>query len=173
MAKTRTKKEEIVSKLDEQIRNAKAAVIVSYRGLKVSETEELRNLLRSKGASFNVTKNTLVKISLTKQGIEFDEKIFDYPVAIAFTDADEVMPAKEIDLFAKKHEAVQILGGILENKMIDAEMVKKLATLPSREELLARVVGSISAPLSGMVNVMAGNLRGLVNVLNSYKEKIN
>jgi len=172
MAKTRTKKEEIVSKLDSQLAEAKAAVLVSYKGMKVTETEELRNILREKGVSFNVTKNTLAKIVLTKHGIEFDKSIFEKPVAIAFASQDEVVAAKEIALYAKKHEALEILGGILENKMIDAAIVSRLASLPSREELLAKVVGSISAPLSGMVNVMVGNLRGLVNVLNSRKEKI-
>jgi len=171
MPKTREKKESLITKLDEQLASAKSAVLIDYKGLKVSETEELRKALRAKGAQFNIAKNTLVKIALKKHGIEFDEAIFKKPVAIAFAMQDEVSPAKEIDLFAKKHEAVEILAGILENKMIDSASVKKLASLPSREELLAKAVGSIAAPLSGMVNVLAGNLRGLVNVLNSYKEK--
>lgn len=171
MAKSRVKKEELIDRLDQQLKDAKSAVLVDYKGLKVSETEELRKALRAKGADFNVTKNTLVKIALKKHGIEFDEAIFKKPVAIAFAMEDEIAPAKEIDLFAKKHEAIEILGGILENKMIDGAMVKRLALLPSREELLAKAVGSIAAPLSGMVNVLAGNIRGLVNVLNSYKEK--
>jgi len=171
MPKTRAKKEELISKIESQLTEAKSAVLVNYKGLKVIETEELRNALREKGVSFNVAKNTLVKIALKKHGIAFEKGIFEKPVAIAFAVTDEVAPAKEIDLFAKKHEALEILGGILEKKMIDASAVKQLASLPSREELLAKMVGSISAPLSGMVNVLAGNIRGLVNVLNSYKEK--
>lgn len=171
MAKTREKKEELISTFNERIENAKSAVIVNYKGLKVKETEELRKALLAKGVNFNVAKNTLVKIALKKNGIEFDESIFKKPVAIAFASADEVAPAKEIDLFAKKHEALEILGGILEKKMIDADAVKRLASLPSREELLAKMVGSIASPLSGMVNVLAGNIRGLVNVLSAYSEK--
>jgi large subunit ribosomal protein L10 len=171
MAKTKQKKEELISKLDNQLQIAKSAVIVDYKGLKVNETEELRNILRAKGVQFNVSKNTLVKIALTKHGIEFDESIFKRPVAIAFAMEDEIAPAKEIDLFAKKHEAIEILAGILENKMIDASAVKRLALLPSREELLAKMVGSIASPLSGMVNVLAGNIRGLVNVLQAVSNK--
>lgn len=170
MPKTRVQKEELISKLDEKLINAKSAVLVDYKGLKVKETEELRKTLRTKDVDFHITKNTLVKIALKKQGIEFDQAIFKKPVAIAFASSDEVAPAKEIELFTKKHEALEILAGILEKKMIDAAAVKQLASLPSREQLLARVVGSIASPLSGMVNVMAGNLRGLVNVLNAYKE---
>ncbi|MFA7253444.1 MAG: 50S ribosomal protein L10 [Patescibacteria group bacterium] len=171
MAKTREKKEELIARLEEEISGAKAAVLVDYKGLKVKETEDLRNALREKGISFNVAKNSLVKIALKKNGITFEEGIFKKPIAIAFGKNDEVAAAKEIDLFAKKHEAMEILGGILEKKMIDAEMVKKLASLPSREELLAKMVGSIASPLSGMVNVLAGNLRGLVNVLKAVNNK--
>lgn len=171
MAKTKQKKEELISKLDNQLQIAKSAVIVDYKGLKVNETEELRNILRVKGVQFNVSKNTLVKIALTKHGIEFDESIFKRPVAIAFAMEDEIAPAKEIDLFAKKHEAIEILAGILEKKMIDASAVKRLALLPSREELLAKMVGSIASPLSGMVNVLVGNIRGLVNVLQAVSDK--
>jgi large subunit ribosomal protein L10 len=170
MAKTKEKKEELINKFDEQLSVAKAAVLVDYKGLKVSETEELRKALRAKGVQFNVTKNSLVKIALKKHGIEFDAEVFKKPVAIAFAVEDEVAPAKEIDLFAKKHEAVEILGGILEKKMIDSAAVKQLASLPSREELLAKAVGSIASPLSGFVNVLVGNIRGLVNVLNALKD---
>lgn len=172
MPKTKSKKEEIVAKLGSQLSGAKAAVLVSYKGMKVTETEELRNILRQKGVSFNVAKNTLVKIVLTKNGISFDQSYFEKPLAIAFAATDEVVAAKEIELFAKKNEAIEIIGGILENKMIGPDVVKKLAALPSREELLAKMVGSINSPLSGMVNVLAGNIRGFINVINSYKEKI-
>jgi large subunit ribosomal protein L10 len=171
MAKTREKKEQLISALDENIQSAKSAVLVNYKGLKVSEIEELRNKLRAKGVKFNVTKNTLVKIALKKHGIEFSGDIFKNPVAIAFAMEDETAPAKEIDLFAKKHEAIEILGGLLENEVIDEVMVKKLASLPSKEQLRGQLVGTLAAPISGFVNVMAGNLRGLVNVVRAMSEK--
>ncbi|MCX6808954.1 MAG: 50S ribosomal protein L10 [Candidatus Berkelbacteria bacterium] len=172
MAKTRELKSELIDSMNSKFDRAKSAVIVDYKGLKVKESEELRRLLRAKNVEFNVTKNTLVRIAMKKHGIEFDESIFKKPVAIAFAMGDEVAPAKEIDLFAKKHEALEILGGILENKMIDAAMVKKLASLPSKDQMRAQFVGTIAAPLSGFVNVMAGNLRGLVQVLNAYKQEL-
>lgn len=171
MAKTREQKESSVAALNDKLDQAKSAVLIDYKGLKVKETEELRKSLRQKSVDFHIAKNTLVKIALKKHGIEFDAEIFKKPIAIAFAMEDEVAPAKEISLFAKKHEALEILGGILEKKMIDAAAVKQLALLPSREELLAKMVGSIASPLSGMVNVLVGNLRGLVNVLQAISNK--
>lgn len=171
MAKTKEQKEKLLERLDDKISRMKSAVIVDYKGLKVKDTETLRNILREKGVEFNISKNSLTKIALKKSGIEFDESVFEKPVAIAFAMEDEVAPAKEITLFAKKNEAIEILGGILERKYIDEAMVKQLAALPSREELYGRVVGTIAAPLSGMVNVLAGNIRGLINVINGYKNK--
>jgi len=100
-----------------------------------------------------------------------DPEVFSKPLAMAFGKDDEVSAAKEVDLFAKKHEALEVLAGILDSRMVDAGTVKRLAALPSKEMLYGRLVGSIASPLSGMVNVLAGNLRGLVNVLNGYKEK--
>jgi len=171
MAKTKEQKKILLDGLDDKISRMKSAVIVDYKGLKVKETESLRNILREKGVDFNVSKNSLTKIALKKNGIEFDESVFAKPVAIAFAMEDEVAPAKEITLFAKKNEAIEILGGILERKYIDDSMVKQLAALPSREQLYGQIVGTITAPLSGMVNVISGNLRGLVNVLNGVKDK--
>ena len=84
---------------------------------------------------------------------------------------DEVTPARIVNTFAKTHEVVSIFGGLLEGKFIDSAMVKSLANLPSKTELLSRMVGSFNAPLSGLVNVLAGNLRGLARVLNAYKDK--
>lgn len=171
MAKTKEEKVKLLENLDSQMQRMKSAVIIDYKGLKVKETEILRNILREKGVEFNISKNSLTKIALKKSGIEFDESIFKKPVAIAFAMEDEVAPAKEITLFAKKNEAIEILGGILERKFIDDAMVKQLSLLPSREQLHTQVVGTIAAPISGLVNVFAGNMRGLVNVLNAHKNK--
>lgn len=172
MAKTKAQKEEQLNRLNEKVAGMKSAVIVEYKGLKVKETEELRNNLRKNDVDFHVAKATLAKMALKNQGIEIDETVFDKPFAIAFAMKDEVAGAKEIDAFTKKNEVLQVLGGILEGKFIDAAAVKRLAALPSREQLLGQLVGTIAAPMSGMVNVLAGNMRGLVNVLNARKDKI-
>lgn len=171
MPKTKEYKAELLGKISTKIQEAKSAVLVDYKGLTVKDISGLRNKLRESNIDFNVTKNTLFKIALKKEGIEFDEALFDQPLAVAFAFGDEIAPAKAITLFAKDHETMSIIGGILEKKMIDAEMISRLAKLPSREELLAKAVGSIAAPISGFVNVLAGNIRGLFNVLNGIKEK--
>ena len=171
MPKTREQKEKLIAGLTEKFGKAKSAVLFDYKGLKVKETEDLRKLLRDKSAEVIISKNTLVKIALSNTGIVVRDDILDKPLAIAFAYEDEIIPVKEIDLFAKKHEALEILGGIIENQFIDEFAVSRLAKLPSREELYAKMVGSIAAPLSGMVNVLAGNIRGLVTVLSAYRDK--
>ncbi len=170
MAKTRKEKEELVKSLEEKLDKAKSAVFVDYKGLKVAESEELRGKIRANDSEIMVIKNRLAKIALKNKGIEVDEDIFSRPVAITLSYQDEVAGAKEIDTFAKSHENLEILGGILENGFISADKVKQLAALPSREQLHAKVVGTIAAPLSGMVNVLQGNIRGLVNVLSQIKK---
>ena len=165
MAKTRKEKEELVKSLEEKLDKAKSAVFADYKGLKVSESEELRGKVRAQNSEIMVIKNKLAKIALKNKGIKVDEDIFARPIAITLSYQDEVAGAKEIDTFAKSHENLEILGGILENEFISADKVKQLAALPSKEDLYAKVVGTIAAPLSGMVNVLSGNIRGLVNVL--------
>lgn len=172
MAKTRMQKEEQLEKLDQSLQKMKSAVIVNYKGLKVKETEELRQSLRKSDADFHVTKGSLIRLALKNQGIKIKDTIFDQPFAISFAYGDETAPAREVNNFAKKNDILTVLGGILENQFIDAAAVKRLAVLPSREQLYGQIVGTIAAPLSGMVNVLAGNIRGLVNVLNAHKDKL-
>ncbi len=172
MAKTKAQKEEQLAAFEDNIAKMKSAVIVDYQGLKVKDTEELRKKLKAQAVDFHVAKVSLAKIAFKKYGIEIDEEILKKPVAIAFSLGDEVAGAKEISDYAKKNELVKILGGILEKKFISEVGIKQLASLPSRTELLARLVGTIAGPARGFVNVLSGNTRGLVNILNARKDKI-
>jgi len=171
VAKTRKEKEGIVLKLNEQLGSAKSAVFVNYKGLTVSETEELRDELRKNNVSFAVTKNKLFNIALKDKGIAIEKEIMNQPMAVAFGTSDEIATARGINDFAKTHESLEILGGLYQNEYIAKDRVLALANLPSREELYAKVVGSLAAPMSGMVNVLFGNLRGLVSVLALYKDQ--
>ena len=168
MAKSRAQKEMMLKALDENFK-AKKAVIVDFQGLSVKEMEELRNLLEQKGVEFGVLKNTLAKIALKNSNITIDNNILTKPLAMAFSD-DEVAPSKEIKDYSKEHEALEILGGIIEKEFVPVATINSLALLPSREELYTRLIGSIAAPISGLANALAGNLRGLVSVLKQYQE---
>jgi large subunit ribosomal protein L10 len=172
VAITREKKIELIAEITDKLKRSKAAVLTDYRGLTVEDTDEIRKQLRAKGVEYKVIKNTLLRKALTEAKLEFNlEDLEGHPIAIAFSYDDEIAPAKITYEFSKKNEKLEIIGGLLEGKGMNAIAVKSLASLSSRNDLYSRLVGSLAAPMTGLVNVMAGNLRGLVNVLNAYKEK--
>lgn len=170
MPKTKQQKETTIRTLAELLKQAKAVVFANFQGLKVKESEELRNQCREQNITCVAVKKTLLKKALQEIGFDVDVKKFSGGVASAFGLEDEVVPAQVFANFAKTHEAVKFFGGILEGKFIEASKVIELSKLPSKSELYAKLVGSLNAPVSGLVNVLAGNLRGLVGVLNSIKE---
>ncbi|OGY47622.1 MAG: 50S ribosomal protein L10 [Candidatus Buchananbacteria bacterium RIFCSPHIGHO2_01_FULL_47_11b] len=171
MAKTRKEKEVAVKDYSEKLTNALGLVFANFDGLSVKDVEALRKKCREQGIDYVVAKKTLMKRALAEAGIEgIDPKQFEKGVASVFSFDDEVAAAKVVGQFAKDHEALQPIGGLLEKKFIDSAMVMQLSKLPSKTELLAKVVGSIQAPVSGFVNVLAGNLRNLVYVINAIKE---
>jgi large subunit ribosomal protein L10 len=169
MPKTREQKAEILANLQTTI-SGKVALLVNYLGLTVKDTEVLRDELFSNQSSISIVKNSILKKAVEKAGFDIDESITDQPLAILSAE-DEVALSKILAKFAKAHEKVEIVGGWVDGKYIDAEYIVKLSKLPGREELLAKLVGSINAPISGMVNVLAGNIRGLVSVIKQYAEK--
>lgn len=171
MAKTKEQKDKLVDYLKTNLGEKRAAVLVNYQGLKVKEIEALRNKLGDKGIKFSVVKNTLFKLALKDHKFELDREVLTKPLAISFSD-DEVEVSKEITAGAKDAEAMEIVGGFVGGEFVTAETISQLSKLPGREELYAKLVGTLNAPISGLVNVMAGSIRALVNVLNNYKEKI-
>jgi len=170
MPKSRQQKEATLSSLSDGLKSAKAAVFANFQGLTVAQADELRNLCRKEGIKVLVAKKTLLKRAFGALGFEANPKVFQGGVATFYGTTDEVAPARIVNNFAKKNEVVAIFGGTLEGKYIDAVFVKNLASLPSKQELLGKLVGTINAPVSGFVNVLAGNLRALVSVLNNIKE---
>ena len=173
MAITRAEKEEAVAKLQSELSQLKLAVLTDYRGLSVSEISELRSKLRDEGMSYRVTKNTLLRIAAkqTPSLAEIDPTTFTGPMALAISSDDEIAPARVIFQYAKEHKALEIVGAITsEGEFLDPSQVKALATLPTREQLLGMLVGTIAAPLSGFVGVMGANVRGIVTVLQAIKE---
>lgn len=173
MAISRASKEQAVAQLSDDLSRIKLAVMTDYRGLSVPEVEELRGLLRDEGITYRVTKNTLLRLATQNNPAlaDVDPSTFAGPMALAMGFDDEVAPARVIFQYAKKHQALEIVGAVTgDGQVLDAAQVKALATLPTREQLIAQVVGTIAAPLSGFVGVMSGNVRSIINVLNALSE---
>jgi large subunit ribosomal protein L10 len=169
MAKTRQQKEETLAGLTAAFASAKSAVLVNYQGLKVKEAEELRRKADKEGVTYVVAKKTLLTKALKAAGTEYDVNQLSGMIGVA-TAADEVAAARLLSEFGKAHESMKILSAVVDGKIVNAAAVAALASLPSREVLLGQLVGTINGPVSGFVNVLAGNLRGLVNVLSSIKD---
>ncbi|MFI5240209.1 MAG: 50S ribosomal protein L10 [Candidatus Saccharimonadia bacterium] len=174
MAITRQAKVEAVEKLKDELGRIKLAVLTDYRGLTVAEVEQLRSNLRAENMSYRVTKNTLLKIAAagTANFKDLDPKDFAGPMALAMGFDDEVAPARVIFQYAKTHDALEIVGAITgDGQLLSAEQVVALAQLPTKEQLLAQLVGTIAAPLSSFVGVLSGNVRSIINVLNAVAEQ--
>ena len=164
-------KKVMVKEIKKKIDNSELVIFTQYSGLGVSSNEALRGDLRKVNAEYKVYKNTLVKRALSKdiEGLDSDA-ILAGPTSFVFSETDPVTPAKIVAKFSKENEALQIKGGLYQNAFITSDKVKELASLPSREELLAKLVYLLNAPISGLVNVLHGNLRKLVYALNAIKD---
>jgi large subunit ribosomal protein L10 len=173
MAVSRKEKESILSEIAGQLEGARSIVFADYRGTTVKKIDQLRKSLRKENVTTKVAKITLIKKALEAQGVEVGQMDFKAPVAMLVSKEDEVAPARLITEFAKENKNVRVLLGVMDNKVISSAEVSALAALPSKHELYGKLVGTINAPVSGFVNVLAGNLRGLVYVLNAIKESKN
>lgn len=170
MPKTRVQKEAKVQDLAANLKAMKSIVFANYEQLTVQDIEALRKLCRAEGVRYTVAKKTLLKKAMAEAGLAIDPKSIAGNFATLIAMEDEVAPARIAVKFAKTHEALAVKGGVLEGALVDAKAIMALAKLPSKQELLAKLVGSLNAPVSGFVNVLAGNLRGLVTVLVRYQE---
>ena len=171
MAKTRQQKEETLASLTEKLGRAKSAVFADFRGLTVKDATDFRRQCRKENVGCLVAKKTLMRLAFGQAGYEdIDPAKLEGSLVLVLGYDDEVAPAKLVAEFSKGHETLKVVAGVLERRMVDVSAVLALSKLPSKQELIASVVGSIRAPLAGLVNVLQGNLRGLVNVLNAVKD---
>lgn len=182
MALTKQQKQKIVEDLTQDFTHQKSMAFVDFQGLKVKDMADLRKRIKEVGGKLLVAKKTLIKIALEKAGFKpekelegetrqnFDVQNLSGQVGLVFAFEDPFSPLKAAYQFSQGNENLKILAGIFEGKFIGKDEVIALAQLPSREELLARLVGSISSPISGFVNVLQGNLRNLVFVLSAIKK---
>jgi len=172
MAVTKAKKEEILKSLDEKFGKAQAVYFADYRGLSVKEMGELRAKLREQGVEYQVAKKTLMKLSMKNAKLpDVPEELMQGPVGAAFGYEDVVAPVKLLHEYAKSAESLEILGGLVDGKFVSKAEAKSLALLPSRDELYAKMVGSMKSPISGLHGVLHGVLRSFVGVLKAHGDK--
>jgi len=174
----RPEKEKLVQELTETFKSSSLVLFADFTGLTVAQMTKLRRALREKmgsGAKLQVVKNTLLKMAL--RNAEYDvaaaEKAFFGPTAVLYvTQGDPVEAIKILNNFIKENKGTPVCKGIyLEKRYFPGEQLEELSKLPSREQLLAMVVGGIQAPIRGFVNVLAGVMRSMLYVLNAIKEK--
>jgi len=164
-------KKKLVEGVAEKMKTYTAGVIVDYQGITVESDTALRAQLRKAGVEYTVVKNTLLSKACDMVGFEAMKDALTGMTAIALSQNDPVAAAKVLSEFAEKNSNFKIKRGFVEGKVIDAKGVEQLAKLPSKEELIAKMLGSMNAPITGLVTVLNGNIRGLAIALNAIREK--
>jgi len=167
----RPEKKEAVKTIKEKFKKAKEVIITDYRGLSVKDISELRAKLREAGIEYKVYKNTLARIAVAEEPYKDITDFLEGPTAFAFDYENEVEAAKILADYAKKQKNLEIKGGILEGKVVGIDAIKQYASLPSREVLIAKVLGTIVAPVQQITTVIAAPLQGLINVIKAKAEQ--
>lgn len=171
MAKNREMKEQLLNEYKEKLSKAKSGVIVCNKGLTVEQDTAFRKKLRDAGIEYKVVKKTLFTFAVRENNLAELEQFFEGPIAIAISYDDPVSVAKVVVESAKNIEKLEVRGGFLEGKVISAKEVDAIAKLPSKEELVAKMLGGLNAPISGLVGVLSGTLRKLVLALDAIAKK--
>jgi large subunit ribosomal protein L10 len=166
-------KAEQVELLVEKLKKAKVAVLTDYRGLKVGQMQELRGKLRTGNVEYRVVKNTLARRAADSAGYGALESELKGPIAIAFGYDDLSLPPRLINEFVRTTRLkVEVVGGLVEGRVFNRDQIKQLADLPSREVLLAQLLGTLQSPVGQLVGIMQTPVQQLVGVLNAYKSKL-
>lgn len=168
---TQKQKKQIIEELSKKFKEQKSVIFFNYSGLKVGQFQDLRNQLREKGMECKVAKKSLTDLALKEAGYEnVKTEEMDGQMALVFGYEDEILPAKTVYEFSKANESLDVLAGLADGRYLDKDSVLALAKLPSREELVAKLIGQMKAPLSGLVNSLDGNLRKFVFALKAISE---
>lgn len=167
----RTEKSELVEKLHDDLGKSGAVFVTDYKGLSVEKVTQLRGGIRQAGGKYQVVKNTLLELAAEGTDAKGLNPLLKGPTAIAIAFADPVALAKAIVDFSKKNEKLEIQGGVLGSQFLTATDVKNLAGMPSKEVLLARMLGSMNAPATNFVGVLAAMVRQIMYVLKAIEEK--
>ena len=168
----RSEKQSFVSDLEKIYQDSNSVIITHYHGLTVSEITMLRCSLRENGAFLKIVKNTLSKIAASNSKIKHDPEMFSGPTAIAYSE-DPVAAAKGVVEFAKANDNLKIIGGIVNNEILDASSIQRLAKLPSLDQLRGKIVGILQAPASNLARVIQAPAGALARVIQAYAESNN
>lgn len=167
----RPEKVATIEQITGQLENSRLVVLSDYRGMTANEMTEFRKELGKSGVSANIYKNTLARRAFNDLNIEFPADLLQGPTIMISTDTDAVEASKTVVKFSKSNEALKIKGGVLQNAHVDESTINELAKLPGRDELVAKAVGLIKAPLTGLVANLSSPVRGLGNVLTAIQNK--
>ena len=167
----RADKQKTVESLNEKLGSLAAVFAIDYRGIKVSEATEFRRKIRETGATYRVVKNTLTKRALQGTGLESLEEHLEGMTGLAFTEADPVALAKAIHDFAKGVPAIAFKGGIFDDKVMDEDQFKALASLPSKKALHSQLLSVLEAPIRNLLSVLEAPSRDLILVLKAKADK--
>lgn len=171
--KAREKKTQIIDSLQEAFSNSRIGILTDYRGLSAQEMFALRRGLRESGIEYKVIKNTLARFAAERAGKEELISLFEGPVAIAFGYGDIIEPAKALASYIDTSKAsLSIKGGFLVGRLLTAKDVKMLATLPSREILIAKMLGGMQMPLSALVSYLTTPIRGVIGILQARIQQL-
>jgi len=171
MSKSRTQKEELLTRYKDLIESKSGYLLVNSDKIDTSTVTKLKIELKNADANITVIKNSIFKVALqdTKQPLQVQE--FDGPTALITFDDDPTAPAKLVKNVQKEMSLLSPRSGVYEGEFLTAERVMQLADIPSKEVLLSRLVGTMNAPLTGFMNAITGNVRGLTMVLKGISEK--
>jgi large subunit ribosomal protein L10 len=169
----RPEKVEQVDLLTEKLRTAKAAVLTDYRGLTVGQLQDLRGRLRSQEVEYRVVKNTLARRAAVEAGHEEFQDLLNGPVAIAFGYSDISAPARVLGEYTRQTRLkLDIVGGLIEGRVMNPEQVRQTADLPSREVLLAQLLGTLQSPIAQLVATIQAPVQQLVGLLEAYRDTL-
>ena len=169
----REQKVEQVELLTEKLKGAKVAVLTDYRGLKVNQIQDLRSKLRTGDVEYRVVKNTLARRAAEAAGFSQLQDEIKGPVAIAFGYEDLGVPSKLINEWVRATRLkLDIVGGLVEGRVFSSNQIKQLADLPSRETLIAQLMGTLQSPVAQLLGIMQTPLQQLLGTLNAYKTKL-
>jgi large subunit ribosomal protein L10 len=172
LAITKERKQELVALYTDLLRRSRAVIFTNYHGLNVAQITQLRSQIREVNGVYYITKNTLIKLAMQQTGLSAPQEWLQGPTAVGFCLGEVPAVAKTITNFATESDILSVKGALLGDRPVSEAQIKALANLPPIDVLRAQVLGTLTAPMSGLVGVLNGVLAGLVGVLDARREQL-